>query len=443
MTVHAAAPGAMLTRRLGIVSATALVVGTVIGTGIFLVPSMMVRDLPSPVAILAAWVVGGVMSYFGALAYAELGTMFPSTGGQYIFLRESFGPMLAFLCGWTLFLVVMSGEIAFLATGFATYLRSFINMNGIEFRAVAVGVIAIFTLINCRGLQLGSTVQNLLTALKLFGIAILVFAVFFSAEPNHLQLAAKIPDFHPRQFGLALAMALIAYDGWNTLSFVNGEIRNPSRTIPIALCLGVATCTAVYVIVTTAYLRIMPLSAIASSTRVGSDAALRALGPKGAALMTVVILISILGSANGTILTSPRLYFAQARDGLFLSRFSQIDSRFQTPSFAILMQGLWSSLLALTGSYELLATYAVFCAWFFYLLIVVGLMILRTQKPALPRPYRMWGYPVTPLLFAAVTLWFLVDNLLLNPIPSVSGLIVVASGVPIYLIWNRARRERA
>lgn len=440
--VQTVTPDAILTRRLGILSSTALVVGTVIGTGIFLVPSMMVRDLPSPIAILAAWVVGGVMSYLGALAYAELGTMFPSTGGQYIFLRESFGPMLAFLCGWTLFLVVMTGEIAFLATGFATYLRSFINMNGIEVRAVAVGVIAIFTLINCRGLQLGSTVQNLLTALKLFGIAILVFAVFFSTQPSHLHLATKISDFHPRQFGLALAMALIAYDGWNTLSFVNGEIRNPSRTIPIALCVGVATCTAVYVIVTASYLRIMPLSAIASSTRVGSDAALRVLGHKGAALITIVILISILGSANGTILTSPRLYFAQARDGLFFARFSEIDPRFQTPSFAILMQGLWASVLALTGSYELLASYAVFCAWFFYLLIVVGLMILRTQNPALPRPYRMWGYPVTPLLFAAVTLWFLIDNLVLNPIPSVSGLIVVASGVPIYLLWKHAKHVK-
>ena len=437
---EAIAPNAALTRHLGIWSAAALVVGTVIGTGIFLVPTIMARELPSAAAILATWVVGGVLSFFGALAYAELGTIFPATGGQYVFLRESFGPMLAFLCGWTLFLVVMSGEIAFLATGFATYLGSFVKLNAVEARATAVGVIAAFTVINRRGLNLGSVVQNILTALKLAGIAVLVFAAFFSHQPSHLHLTAKITDFHPQQFGLALAVALMAYDGWNTLSFVNGEIRNPLRTIPIALCLGVALCATVYVIVTAAYLRVLPVSAIASSTRVGSDAATLVLGSKGSIFVTITILISILGSTNGTVLTSPRLYFAQAQDGLFFARFSELHPRFQTPSFAIVMQGLWASLLAWSGSYELLATYAIFCAWFFYLLIVVGLIVLRKKRPYLSRPYSMWGYPFTPLLFAAVTLWFLVDNLLLNPIPSVSGLIVVASGVPAYMVWKYARR---
>jgi basic amino acid/polyamine antiporter, APA family len=425
-----------LRRQLGVWDASSLVVGTVIGAGIFLVPSIMARHLPSSTAILAVWVVGGILSYFGALAYAELGAMFPATGGQYVFLREAFGKPLAFLCGWTLFLVVMPGQIAALAIGFATYLGTFVPMNAAGARIVAVGLIALFTFINYRGLRLGSLVQNVFTVLKLTGIAVLVCAAFLSRHPSQLHFSASMADFNPRQFGLALAAALVAYDGWNNLSFVNGEILNTRRTIPRALGMGVAFCAVVYVVVTAAYMRVLPISALAASAYVGTEVAAHVLGAGGVVFLTIAILISILGSTNGNVLAAPRLYFAQAEDGLFFSRFATVHPRFQTPSFSILMQGVWASLLALTGSYELVVTYAIFCAWVFYLFVVVGLMVLRWRKPSYPRPYRMWGYPVTPLAFAAVTVWFLVNSLIGNPVPSITGLVILAAGVPIYFLWR-------
>ena len=426
-----------LPRQLGVWDASSLVVGTVIGAGIFLVPSIMARHLPSATAILAVWVVGGVLSYFGALAYAELGAMFPATGGQYVFIREAFGKPLAFLCGWTLFLVVMPGQIAALAIGFATYLGTFVHLNGVGGRLIAVGLIAIFTFVNYRGLTLGSLVQNVFTVLKLAGIAVLVGAAFLSRHPSQLHFAATRSDFNPTQFGLALAAALVAYDGWNNLSFVNGEILNTKRTIPRALGLGVAFCAVVYVVVTSAYMRVLPVSELAASPHVGTEVAAHVLGAGGVVFLTIAILISILGSTNGNILAAPRLYFAQAEDGLFFSRFATVHPRFKTPSFSILMQGIWASLLALTGSYELVVTYAIFCAWVFYLFVVLGLIVLRWRKPSYPRPYRMWGYPVTPLLFAAVTVWFLVNSLIGNPVPSFTGLAILAAGIPVYFLWRR------
>jgi APA family basic amino acid/polyamine antiporter len=430
-----------LSRQLGVWDAFALVVGTVIGAGIFLVPSIMARHVPSAAGLLAVWFVGGILSIFGALAYAELGAMFPATGGQYVFLREAFGRPLAFLCGWTLFLVAMPGQIAALAIGFATYLGTFVPMKILGTRVVAVGLIVLFTFINYRGLKLGSLVQNLFTLLKLSGIAILVMVAFLARQATPLHFTASLAEFHARPFGLALAAALVAYDGWNNLSFVGGEIRDAKRTMPKALVFGVAACAAVYVLVTIAYLRVLPVAAIAASSHVGTDVARKLFGAGGAAFLTTAILTSILGSLNGNVLAAPRLYFAQAEDRLFFRRFSTVHPRFKTPSFSILMQGVCASLLALSGSYELVATYAIFCAWCFYLLVVVGLVVLRWRKPEYPRAYRMWGYPVTPLLFAAVTVWFLANSLIENPVASVTGLLILLSGLPVYAIWRVLQKK--
>src|SRR5712692_5982453 len=424
-------------RQLGVWSAASLVVGTVIGAGIFLVPSIMAGHLPSVTGIIAVWVVGGILSYFGALAYAELGAMFPATGGQYIFLRESFGPMVAFLCGWTFFLVVVPGTIAFLATGFASYFGSLIPLNGIESRAVAVALIGIFTVLNYRGLKPGILVQNTFTCLKLAGIVILIIAVFLSRSPSHLNFSLSTAGLSWREFGVALSAALVAYKGWANLSFINGEVREPSKNIPRALGLGVIAVGLVYILTTAAYMRVLPLSAIASSPRVGRDVAAVVMGSVGAIFVTVIILISILGSTNGNVLAAPRLYFAQAKDGLFFRSFARVHPRYETPYIAILVQGLWASVLALTGSYELVVTFSIFCAWVFYLFVVIGLMVLRRRNPSIERPYRMWGYPITPLMFAGVTVWFLINSLIMTPIPSVSGAVVLMCGIPVYWIWRR------
>jgi APA family basic amino acid/polyamine antiporter len=304
-------------------------------------------------------------------------------------------------------------------------------------RAIAVGFIAAITFINYRGVKLAAGVQNLFTVLKLAGIAVLVFAAFISRQPSQLHLSWSAADFAPKQLGLALAAALVAYEGWNNLSFVNGEIVNPQRNAPLALGFGVLTSVLAYVLLTAAYLRVLPVGVVAASPRVGGDVAARLFGSGGAVFLSIIILVSIVGSANGTAFTAARLYFAQAADGLFFRRFATTHPRFGTPSFSVLMQGAWASLLALTGSYELVATYAIFCAWVFYLLVVVALMILRWRAPSIPRPYRMFGYPFTPLAFAGVTVWFLITNVAGNPVPSLSGMAILAAGIPVYLIWGK------
>jgi APA family basic amino acid/polyamine antiporter len=430
-----------LQRQLGLWDSASLVVGTVIGSGIFLVPSIMARHLPSASGILLVWIVGGVLSYFGALAFAELGAMFPATGGQYVFLREGYGRMVAFLCGWTLFLVVMPGEIAFMAIGFATYMSPFLSAdlakNPLVSRLIAIGLIGLITLVNYRGVRLGALVQNAFTALKLLGIVALVFAAFAYRAPSQLHISFSSTGFSLKEFGLALTAALMAYEGWNNLSFVNGEIVNPRRNVPIALGVGVLVSAGAYVLLTAAYLKVLPVAAVATSPRVGGEVAERVLGAGGAVILSMTIFISIIGATNGTVLTAARLYFAQAVDGLFFKRFATVHPKFRTPSFSIAIQGVWASILALTGSYELVANYAIFCAWFFYLLVVVGLMILRWRAPSVDRPYRMLGYPFTPIVFAAVTVWFLINSVAGDPVPSLTGMAILLAGVPVYVIWGK------
>jgi APA family basic amino acid/polyamine antiporter len=433
--------GRALDRQLGLFDATSLVVGTIIGAGIFLVPSIMARHLPSTSGILFAWIIGGVLSYFGALAYAELGTMFPRTGGQYVFLREGYGRMVAFLCGWSLFLVVMPGNLAFLSTGFAAYLGDLLpprfGTNPFILRLIAVLFLGVITLINYRGVRLAAGVQNVFTALKVIGIGVLILAAFRSGQASHLQLSWSSSDFSAKHMGLGLAAALVAFEGWNNLSFVNGEIINPQRNVPIALGLGVAISAAIYVMLTAAYLRVLPLGELANSAQVGTSVATRLFLPEGSAVLAIIILISIIGSANGTAFTAARLYFAQAGDGLFFTRFATTHPRFGTPSFSVLIQGVWASMVALTGSFELVATFAIFCAWLFYVLVIVALVVLRWRMPSLPRPYQMMGYPVTPLLFAGATIWFLVTNIRGNALPSLAGLGVLCAGLPVYLVWSK------
>jgi APA family basic amino acid/polyamine antiporter len=431
---------ATLRRELDVWSAGSLVTGTIIGAGIFLVPSVMALCLPSARAILEVWILGGILSYLGALAYAELGTMFPMTGGQYIFLRESFGAFPAFLCGWAWFLVVIPGTIAALATGFSSYLGPSLSSDGR--RIIAVGIIAILTWIQYRGLRLGSFVQNTFTVLKLIGILFLAAVAILIRHTNHLDFKS-FSGGGWRPISTVLMVTVMAYDGWNNLSFINGEIRNPQKSIPRALGIGVLTSVVVYILMMLGYMRILSLKAIGVSSNVGHLLATSLLGSAGGTLFTVLILISILGALNGTMLTAPRLYFAQANDGLFFARFSRIHPRYGTPSFALLVQGLWSSVLSLIGSYELMAHFCMFCAWLFYLLVVMGLMFLRWHKPELARPYRMWGFPVTPLVFVLATAWFLATNIVLNPWPSIASCLLLAGGIPAYLFWKRQKSLKA
>jgi len=428
-----------LPRKLGLFDAMSIVVGIVIGGGIFLVPNLVARELQSAGTILAVWMFAGVISFFGALACAELGTAFPATGGQYVFLRESYGPLVGFLCGWSMFLVARTAQVAWLAVTLMLYVSYFVPLSPLASKILGLGAIALFTAINYWGVNAGAFVQKLFTMAKVAGLLLIVAsALLWRGQPA--------ASFHPASagfslsgFGVALIACVLACDGWVQLSFVAGEIRNPRRNILLALAIGSAACTAIYILANVAYLRVLSIPEIAASTHVGATVAERVLGSAGGRLVSLVIMVSIVGTLNGCFLTSPRVYFAQARDGLFFQKFASVHPQHQTPSFAIVAQGLWAAVLLISGSYESLIDYAMFALWLSYGAMVAGVIVLRIKRPDLARPYRMWGYPVTAILFLAITAWFLVNMIVTRPIPALAGTALVVAGVPVYFFWARAR----
>jgi len=431
-----------LPRTLGLLDALSIVIGCVIGGGIFLVPNLIAQNLPSAPAILGAWIFAGVVSFFGALACAELGAAMPATGGQYVFLREAYGPLAGFLCGWTNFLIARGAQSAWLAVVLAIYISYFHPFGPGASKAIAVAAIAVFTLINYRGVSLGALVQKSFTLAKLVGILVIVASAFLFGHASSAPVTAGAP-ITVSSLGVALIACLLAYDGWVQMSFVAGEIKNPRRNILLALGVGIAAVIGVYLLANLAYLRVLSVPEIAASAHVGADTAERVLGPLGGTLVSLIILLSIIGSLNGAILTCPRVYFAQAQDGLFFRRFAEVHPRYQTPGFAILAQGVWAVVLILTGSYEELIDYAMFAIWLSYAFMIAAVLVLRRTQPNLPRPYKMWGYPVTPLLFLGVAIWFLGNMLVTRPRPSLAGLALIAAGVPVYFIWKRVSAAKS
>jgi len=414
-----------------------IVIGITIGGGIFLVPNLVARELSSATAILGVWVFAGIISFFGALACAELGTAIPTTGGQYVFLREAYGPLIGFLCGWSMFTVARTAQVAWMAVTLALYVSYFVRLTSVESKLLGIAAIVIVTAINYRGVTAGAMVQNIFTLAKLAGLLAIISAAFWWGG-NAARAANPLPaGFSMNSFGVALIACVLAYDGWVQLSFVAGEIRNPQRNVLLGLALGTAACIAIYLLANIAYLRVLTIPEIAASDHVGATLAKRVMGSHGGIVVSLIILISIVGTLNGCFLTSPRIYFAQARDGLFFRKFGEIQPRYQTPGFAILAQSTWAIVLLVSGSYETLLDYAMFALWLSYGLMVAGVIVLRRKQPSLPRPYRMWGYPVTPYLFLAITVWFLINMLLTRPVPSLAGLLLIGSGIPVYFVWTR------
>lgn len=432
-----------LTRRLSLGDSVAIVVGMMIGGGIFLVPNLVARSVLSMPMIIGVWIFAGIVSFIGALACAELGAAFPATGGQYVFLREAYGPATAFLCGWSLFTVARTAQVAWLAVVFSIYVGYFVSLPHIASTLLSLAVLAIFSWVNYRGVRLGAIVQNSFTVAKLVGLLIIIAAALLlgGREANHAAstLPPATPDISFSAFGVALIACLLCYDGWVQLTFVAGEIRNPQRNVVRALSLGTATVAVVYLLANLAYMRVLSIPQIAASDHVGADAAARVLGAAGGGIVSLIILISVVGSLNGCFLTSPRVYFAQAADGLFFRKFAEVHPIYGTPGFAIVAQAVWSAALLLSGSYESLIDYALFGIWLFYGLMIAAVMVLRRTRPDLPRPYRMWGYPVTPLIFLLITAWFLVNMLITRPAASFAGLGLILTGIPAYFLWQRFR----
>ena len=426
-----------LPRRLGILDTTAIVVGIVIGSGIFLLPNLIARNLPSRAAILAAWMISGVLSFFGALAYAELGTMMPATGGQYVYLREAYGPLCAFVCGWTFMLAVLSGGSAWLAVTFSIYAGYFVPLTPAMRNMLSIALIAALSAVNYVGVREGAWVQRTFTYLKVAALLVLIGAGFLGPHSAGAAPVSAHPPVSLAHFGIAMAACLMAYNGWSYVSFVAGEVKDPQRNLLRSLTIGMAAVAVLYVFANVAYLKVFTIPQIASTERVGADLAMRTMGSMGGTFVSLTVLLSIIGAVNGCILTGARIPFAQARDRLFFARFGEVHPRFQTPAFAILCGGVWTAILVLSGSYETLYSYSILAAWIFYTMSVGAVFVLRRKLPDTARPYRMWGYPYTLWLFVAVSIWFMVNALVTQLRPSLMALVIVATGVLAYWIWQK------
>ena len=421
-----------------------------IGSGIFIVPATVAAGVQAPLVMLAVWIFGGIACMFGALALAELAAAFSDTGGIYVYLREAYGPLVGFLFGWALLLVIDSGTIATLSLAFATkYLPYFVPLAPAGQKAAAVLFILFLVGINYVGVKKGAFLQNILTVLKFGALTGIIAAVFLFARGSWGNLVTPKPsslggDF-VGQFGLALVAALWAYKGFECSTFNAGETKNPSRTIPLGLIAGCGLVTVLYIVTNIAYLYAVPAAEMAGSDRIAATAMNAAVGTVGASVVAFIILFSILGAANGHVLTGPRVYYAMAKDGLFFRRMAEVHPKFRTPHVSLLIVGAWSIALSLgpSGKFEELLKFAVFGAWIFLGLAVLGVFILRKKRPDLPRPYKTWGYPVTPAVFILAALFVLVNTLVKSFWNSFASLALIALGIPAYLYWNKKRGGRA
>lgn len=415
-----------------------------IGTAIFIVPAEITREVGSPGAALAVWIVGGLLSLFGALSFAEMAAMLPCSGGQYVFLREAYGPLVSFLCGWSFFLAAQGGGISVLAVGFAQYVGDFVPLSPWEAKTAAAASILLFTAINYRGVREGGLTQSVLTGLKvgvMVVIVILGYVLAAGVPPGVKSLPVASGGGFVASFGLALVAALWAYEGWNACTFAAGEVKRPERNLPLALILGTIGVIVLYLGLNLVYYRVLTLPEVAQSPRVAADAAVRIFGRTGAYLVSIVIIISTLGSINGSVLAAPRVYYAMAQDGLFFRWCAAVHPRYHTPHLALLLQGAWAILLVAMGTYEELFTYVVFAAWVFYALAGFAVIILRRKRPELPRPYRVFGYPWVPIAFVLASTWFLVNTLIEKPAEAGLGVLMVALGVPVFYFWRRKSRR--
>ncbi len=439
-------PQLSLPRVLGLWDMVSIVIGGVIGSGIFIVPASIAAGVRSPLLILAVWVVGGLLSFFGALSFSELGAAYPHAGGIYVYLREAYGPLIAFLFGWTLFLVIDSGAIATLAVAFSSkYLPHFFHLTPLGSKLVAVAFIIFLVVVNYIGVRWGANLQNLLTVIKFLAIIAVSFVVFIFAKGNTKNFfSPALPSFSwglIGSFGVALVASLWAYKGWESATYSCGEAKNPERNLPLGLLIGTITVVVVYIIANLAYLYVFPSSEIAKSSRIASEAMNAAVGPLGASLIAFIILFSITGAANQNILCSPRVYFAMARDGLFFKRIADIHPRFLTPHVSIVAISLWSIILSLSGTFEQLFTYVIFGEWIFFGLTAGAVIILRRKRPNLPRPYKTFGYPVTPVIFILSALFISVNTLVNEFWNSMAGLVIIFLGLPAYFYWKGKSRK--
>ena len=464
-------------RALGLVDSVAVVVGSMIGSGIFLVSAQTARDVGCSGYLLLCWVLAGVLTMSAALCYSELAAMFPQAGGQYVFLRRTYGPLAAFLYGWTLFAVIQSGTIAAVGVGFAKFLGVFVpfisNSNVLlsvggwhlsVLQVVAVALIALLTAVNCRGIEAAKMIQTTFTAAKIFALAAIIVLGFCSfgkmagAEVNFQNMFAAV-DLKGQPIvgmdliltvGVAMVGALFSCDAWNNITFAGEEVKEPEKVLPKSLAIGTFVVVLLYLLANLVYLFLLPLHGnpdaatlagrgiqYAAEDRVGTAVAEVIFGPIGKSIMAGAIMISTFGCLNGLILAGARVYYAMSKDGLFFKKAGILHPVSGVPVFGLIIQGVWSAVLATSGTYGQLLDFVVFAALLFYLLTVGAVMVLRVKEPDLPRPYKVVAYPILPIFYLISATLVMLGQVYKRPDWAGFGLLIILAGLPIYMFWAK------
>jgi basic amino acid/polyamine antiporter, APA family len=418
-----------------------LVIGGVIGSGIYLVPGAIQRQVGGSVGLaMLVWVAGGLLSLVGALTYGELAAMKPEAGGLYVYIRDCFGRLPAFLYGWTLFLVVATGGIATLAVAFSAYLGNIVPLTPFATKLAAVVMIGVITIVNIYGTRESSDLQNWTTYIKIALIlgmsALLLWLGHGFHGSGNILWPGRISGSLISDFGLAMIAALWSYEGWQFASFSAGEAAHPQRDFPRAFFYGTLSLTVIYVMAALSYVAALGPAAAARSDTIAATAMAVILGPTAAKFVAILVMISTFSAANSIQLTAPRVYYAMAGDGLFFRKMAEVHPRFRTPAFAILAAGAWATILACLGSFQQLFTYVIFTGWIFYGLAGASIFVYRRRMPGANLPYRVPGYPWTPAIFVLATAALVVNAIFSRPTGALAGLGVVLAGVPAYLIWR-------
>lgn len=450
---------AQLVRGIGLLGATLLVIGSVIGSGIFLTTGNMVQELPSTPLVLAAWVVGGLLAMTGGLTYAEMGSMFPRSGGLYVFLSEAYGAVWGFLFGWACLLVILTGSVATVAVGFAEYFSYFFPSLGTDRvlttfampwgawsisagQLVAAGSIAVITAINYVGVRSGNLANTVLTVAKVGAlVAIPLLAIAYMRVDPVLTPVVPPGALRPlASFGVIMIAVMWTYEGWYYVAFAAGEIKDAARNVPRALIYGTLALTALYVSVNLAYVYSLTIDEMSGVTRIAERAVTALVGPAGAALVAASVVVSTFGCNVAGVIASSRTCFAMAADGRFVPQAARVHPVYRTPHIALVITSAWSAFLTLTGGYEALFTYVTFASVLFGTLGGAAIFVLRARRPEMPRPYRALGYPVVPALYVLGSFALVWNTLMERPTESIAGLGLVAMGLPFYLYWSRSAR---
>jgi APA family basic amino acid/polyamine antiporter len=436
---------AKLAKELTLYGLIMVAIGSCIGSGIFVTPSQIAGLIPSSSLIILVWALGGLIALTGALTFGELGALFPKAGGIYVFLKEAYGGWLGFLYGWAYLVIITSGSIAVLSLAFSHYLSFFIPMDNTWKTIISIITISLLTALNVFRAKFGEIFSNIFTGLKIIGILIIICSgiIFGSSDLSFSDFRFVMPaGAGLSSFGVALTGVLFSYGGWQHASFLAGETKNPSRNVPIAMITGAAVVTLIYLLVNISYMLLLPVEKIVSSEKVAAEA-VSTIIPFGGILVAGLIAVSTFGTIGIYTLSAPRIYYAMAEDGLFFKGIAKVHPKFRTPVNAIIIQSVWSVILLLFwGTLENLITYTVSVEWIFYTFAAAGIFIFRRKLRNTDRPYKTFGYPVTPLIFIIINIWFIINITINKPLHMLIGFCFLLLGVPFFLYFKRINPDQ-